>query len=160
MKAKLKVNELYILESELLGVMDEKTKEVLYKGLVSQKLNGTDKYHLLDFVESVVSPNKTNVNKLRDEGIKKFGVDEGNGKITIPFKVDSDELDTEGNKVEVINPKLIEFNNEQQEILEAVKEFDIHEFKVSILNFEADEVYPVFSKLLKQINKSDISEIN
>ena len=65
-KVTLKLQEFYSLESELNGVVNNQTGEVVAKGLLSEKIKLTTKYWLHDLSKKV-STEKESVEKLKEE---------------------------------------------------------------------------------------------
>lgn len=158
MKSTLTVGELYALERELTGQVDQKTNATIYKGLLVQELSGSQKYSLLDLYEEVLMPNKKIVDKLQEELLKKLAVIEGE-RYSFPKMIDSKDeegnviKDEEGNPVQIENPNIEQFNKAYTEIVDATKEFEHEGLNISMLDFKAKEVYPIFSKLLRTIKK-------
>jgi N-methylhydantoinase B/oxoprolinase/acetone carboxylase alpha subunit len=94
-KITLKLHEFYALESELNGVTNQQTGEVVSKGLLSEKIKLVTKYWLTDLNKKVAAE-KESVEKLKEELIKKYGKEE-EGAISIPMAID--QVDENGEVV-------------------------------------------------------------
>lgn len=161
-KITLKLHEFYALESELNGVTDQKTGEVVSKGLLSEKIKLVTKYWLTDLNKKVAAE-KESVEKLKEELIKKYGKEE-DGAISIPMAID--QLDENGEvvktkitkedgteeevPVKVYNPDFISFQNDFNALLNEERELEHHAFKLEDFeSVETDGVYNTFFKLIK-----------
>lgn len=158
-KISLKLFEFYNLEAELNGLTNQQTGEKIAAGLLQEKLPLVTKYWLTDLGKKVTAE-KTAVEELKNDLIKKYGKEDGNGGINIPMLID--EMDADGNFVYeepnaegVVAPKKVmnldfeSFNKEFNELLQADKEI---EYKKLMLNdfaaVETSENYGTFFKLL------------
>lgn len=159
-KTILTLGEIYALESELAGAVNQQSGEKTMKGLLSQQISLLQKYWLTDLAEDLAKQKK-NVDKLRDELIQKHGEATENGAISISVSIDKlDEegntvLNDEGKAVKVINPKFQEFNNEMEKLFAETKEVEHYPFKIEDFDFKTDESYTVFFKLLKSKKKEE-----
>lgn len=172
-KITLKLYDFLNLEADLNGIRNQVSGEVLRKGLLSYPLPMTTKYWLTKLSKSLAEE-KSIIDGLRDELVKKHGQEGENGMISVPMYID--ELDAKGkpvmtkikveNDVErevpkrIINPAYLAFEKEYQEILQQEKEFEYRPFTLKDLatqehpnGIETDEVYETFFKLV-----SDVSE--
>jgi uncharacterized coiled-coil protein SlyX len=153
-KVTINLGEIYALDGELNGSVNQQTGARLSKGILSQQLPLLQKYWLGELNDEVAKQKK-NIDKLRDDLVIKFGVADDKGGYTIPLSID--KLDEDGNLIlneegeiqKQINPKFEEFNQELTTLFEETREFEIYPFKVENMNFTTDEYYPVFMKLLK-----------
>jgi uncharacterized coiled-coil protein SlyX len=153
-KVTINLGEIYALDGELNGSVNQQTGARLSKGILSQQLPLLQKYWLGELNDEVAKQKK-NIDKLRDDLVIKFGVADDKGGYTIPLSID--KLDEDGNTIineegetqKQINPKFEEFNQELTTLFEETREFEIYPFKVENMNFTTDEYYPVFMKLLK-----------
>ena len=110
-KISLKLFEFYNLESELNGVTNQQTGEKISAGLLAEKLKLTTKYWLTELSKKVIAE-KTGVESLKEELIKKHGEADEQGNVGISMYVDVVK-DEEGKIVSGNpNPKFIEFQNE------------------------------------------------
>jgi hypothetical protein len=148
-KVTLKLQEFYSLESELNGVINNQTGEVIAKGLLSEKIKLTTKYWLYDLFRKV-STEKESVEKLKEELIKKYGKEE-NGRINIPVYI-NEVVDDETKELvsREINPDFISFQNDFNSLLQEERELEHHPFKLEEFeNVESEGVYNTFFKLIK-----------
>ena len=145
----LKLQEFYQLEAELNGVTNQQTGEVLAKGLLSEKIKLTTKYWLTDLVKKIATE-KESIDKLREELVKKYGVEE-NGRISIPIYI-NEVVDDETKEVvsREVNPNFVSFQNDFNSLLQEERELEYHPFKLEEFeNVETDGVYVTFFKLVQ-----------
>ncbi len=145
----LKLQEFYQLEAELNGVTNQQTGEVLAKGLLSEKIKLTTKYWLTDLVKKIATE-KESIDKLREELVKKYGVEE-NGNISIPIYI-NEVVDDETKEVvsREVNPNFVSFQNDFNSLLQEERELEYHPFKLEEFeNVETDGVYVTFFKLVQ-----------
>ena len=147
-KISLKLFEFYNLESELNGVMNQQTGEKISAGLLAEKLKLTTKYWLTELAKKVAAE-KTTVETLKEELIKKHGEADETGNISIPMYIDivkdEDDKIIDGKN----NPKFIEFQTEFNALLQEEKELEYKPVLLSELeNIESDGNYPTFFKLV------------
>ena len=147
-KISLKLFEFYNLDSELSGVMNQQTGEKISAGLLAEKLKLTTKYWLTELAKKVAAE-KTTVETLKEELIKKHGEADETGNISIPMYIDivkdEDDKIIDGKN----NPKFIEFQNEFNALLQEEKELEYKPVNLSELeNIESDGNYPTFFKLV------------
>jgi hypothetical protein len=157
-KQLFKLSELLQLETELLGVTNLETNEILFNGLMSQELSMGVKYWLSDLVELLQKEKKT-INAFKEELFKKYGEEDDKGVLGIPYYIASDEVDADGNPVMIKNPTAIAFNNEYNELLSQEKTIRIHTFSLDELkNITTKETYPLVMKYL--IEKPATDEVD
>ena len=147
-KISLKLFEFYNLESELNGVTNQQTGEKVSAGLLAEKLKLTTKYWLTELAKKVAAE-KTTVETLKEELIKKHGETDETGNISIPMYIDivkdEDDKIIDGKN----NPKFIEFQNEFNALLQEEKELEYKPVNLNELeNIESDGNYPTFFKLV------------
>lgn len=147
-KISLKLFEFYNLESELNGVTNQQTGEKISVGILAEKLKLTEKYWLTELSKKVTAE-KTAVESLKEELIKKHGEADETGNVSIPMYIDIVK-DEKGNIIEgKNNPKFIEFQTEFNILLQEEKELEYKPTKLSALeNIESDGNYPTFFKLV------------
>jgi hypothetical protein len=147
-KISLKLFEFYNLDSELNGVVNQQTGEKVSEGLLSEKLKLTTKYWLTELSKKVLAE-KTSVESLKEELIKKHGEADENGNIGIQMYIDVVK-DEDGNIIEgKPNPKFIKFQNDFNTLLQEEKELEYKPVNLSELeNIESDGNYPTFFKLV------------
>jgi len=147
-KISLKLFEFYNLESELNGVTNQQTGEKISTGLLAEKLKLTTKYWLTELAKKVAAE-KTTVETLKEELIKKHGEADETGNISIPMYIDivkdEDDKIIDGKN----NPKFIEFQTEFNALLQEEKELEYKPVNLNELeNIESDGNYPTFFKLV------------
>ena len=148
-KVTLKLHEFYALEAELNGVVNNQTGEVLSKGLLSEKIKLSTKYWLTELGKKV-SEEKTAVEKLKEELIKKYGTEDEKGGISIPMYINIVTNEEGEVTSRDINPKFVEFQNEFNALLQEEKEVEYKEFKLAEFDsVESEGVYVTFFKLVK-----------
>ena len=109
-KITLKLGDVLQLESEINGYIEPQTGEQVFEGFSKQNLSIILKYELSDF-STELKGERTKVEALRDELIKKYGEEDGNGGVLV--KMYNEVKDDEGNVTgKVVNPQYIEFDNE------------------------------------------------
>jgi hypothetical protein len=156
---KLKLADVLNLEAEINGFTNPQTNEKVVNGLLNEKLSLVAKYWLNDLAKKALEI-KTDIDKLRDELIKKYGEDDGTGNIGIVYSVDAfnedgtpmTQLNEAGEPVQLkrVNPKFIEFQNEYETLLQEEREVEHYEFTLS--QFESVETadnIKVFFTLIK-----------
>jgi hypothetical protein len=133
---KLTLGEIYGLESELFGLSNHQTGEVISKGLLSQNLTLKNRYWLSRLGETVQAEKKA-VDSLRETLIKELGVEE-NGNFSLTPTIENKP-----------NPNFITFQEEITALLKEEKEISHSVFSLDQFeNLETTEHYPVFFKLL------------
>jgi hypothetical protein len=150
-KVTLKLQEFYSLENELNGLTNPQTGEVVFKGLLSEKIKLTTKYWLYDLFKKV-SAEKESVEKLKEELIRKYGVeDKENGSISIPVYV-NELIDDETKEVvsREINPDFTKFQSDFNSLLQEERELEYKSFKLEEFeDVKTDSIYVIFFKLIK-----------
>jgi hypothetical protein len=147
-KINLKILDFYNLDIELNGIAsNSQTKEGNVTGLLRERLPLVTKYWLTDLAKRVAAE-KTAVEELKNELIKKYGVEDANGNINIPVYID-DEKDESEIKRKVINPEYVSFEKEFSELLNTEKELEYKPIKLSDLEkLETTENYVTLFKLV------------
>ena len=147
-KISLKLYEFYNLDSELSGVTNQQTGEKVSAGLLAEKLKLTTKYWLTELAKKVAAE-KTTVETLKEELIKKHGEADETGNISIPMYIDIVK-DEDGKIVDgKNNPKFLEFQTEFNALLQEEKELEYKPVNLNELeNIESDGNYPTFFKLV------------
>ena len=148
-KITLKLSEFYQLDAELNGIVNPSTGEKLSKGLLSEKVKLTTKYWLTDLSKKTIVE-KEAIELVKNDLIKKYGETDEQGNISIPFYTNIVK-DEEGNTVsQEFNPKMNEFQDEFNALLEETREIEHKGFKLEELeNIESADNYPIFFKLIK-----------
>jgi hypothetical protein len=156
---KLKLADVLNLEAEINGFTNPQTNEKIINGLLNEKLSLVAKYWLNDLSKKA-NEIKVDVDKLRDELIKKYGEDDGTGNVGIVYSVDAfnedgtpmTQLNEAGESVQLkrVNPKFIEFQSEYETLLQEEREVEHYEF--TLTQFESVETadnIKVFFTLIK-----------
>lgn len=140
-KIKLTLNEALLLEVELNGAVNPENKQVIFNGLLSEKMSLKTKYWLTKLSDKLASEKKT-IEGLRDDLIKKYGKEE-EGQIFIkPF------LDEEGKET---NPDYAKFSEEMAALLEEEREFDYNPVSLEELgDISSEGRYNLIFKLIKE----------
>ncbi len=149
-KITLKLGDVLQLESEINGYVDPQSGEQIYEGFAKQNLSIILKYELSDFSTTLKSE-RSKVEALRDELIKKYGEEDGNGGIMV--KMRNDVKDEEGNVTgTVINPKYLEFDKEYGTLLNQEIEIEYPEITKDDLKDagKTKDKYQVLFKLIKK----------
>ncbi len=149
-KITLKLGDVLQLESEINGYVDPQSGEQIYEGFSKQNLSIILKYELSDFSATLKSE-RSKVEALRDELIKKYGEEDGNGGIMV--KMRNDVKDEEGNVTgTVINPKYLEFDKEYGTLLNQEIEIEYPEITKEDLKDagKTKDKYQVLFKLIKK----------
>jgi hypothetical protein len=144
---KIKLFEFYNLDVELNGRVNQQTGQKVATGILDEKLTLVAKYWLTQLANTV----KAEVSLLdaqRDELIKKYGTEDGEGGISLaPALVETDESGVEIRKP---NPKFIEFNQEFNEFLSIEKDITYAPIKLSdIASIESENNYATLFKFIE-----------
>jgi hypothetical protein len=154
-KITLKLGDVLQLESEINGYTDPQTGEQVFEGFSKQNLSIILKYELSDF-STELKGERSKVETLRDELIKKYGEEDGNGGILV--KMYNEVKDDEGNVTgKVINPQYIEFDNEYGVLLNQEIEIEYPEITKEDLKDagKTKDKYQVLFKLIKKEVKKE-----
>jgi hypothetical protein len=154
-KITLKLGDVLQLESEINGYVDPQSGEQIYEGFSKQNLSIILKYELSDFSATLKSE-RNKVEALRDELIKKYGEEDGNGGVMV--KMRNEIKDEEGNVTgTVINPNYIEFDKEYGTLLNQEIEIEYPEITKEDLKDagKTKDKYQVLFKLIKKEVKKE-----
>jgi hypothetical protein len=149
-KITLKLGDVLQLESEINGYTEPQSGEQIYEGFSKQNLSIILKYELSDFSATLKSE-RSKVEVLRDDLIKKYGEDDGKGGILV--KMYNELKDEEGNVTgKVINPQYIEFDNEYGTLLNQEIKLEYPEITKEDLKDagKTKDKYQVLFKLIKK----------
>jgi len=139
-KTKLTLGEVITLESEISGLTNQQTGEVVLKGLLGEKINLVIKYYLSKLVDSFAADKKI-LEGLRDELIKKYGEETDNGSIIVVQHLDEAKT--------IINPKFVQFAQEYETLLSEQKEIEHSVITLEdIKDINSEGRYSVFFKLI------------
>jgi hypothetical protein len=146
---KLKLHEFYSLDSEINGLKNPQTGEVISEGLLSEKLGLVTKYWLTDLSKKVAEE-KASIETMKTDLIKKHGTEDKEGNVSIPMWID-EEKDEEGKVISAKpNPTFIKFQEEFNALLQEEKEVEYHEFKLEdFKTVETSDNYAVFYNLIQ-----------
>lgn len=141
-KITLSLNDALALEAELNGVTDQQTQEVLFKGLLSEKMNLKTKYWLTKLSDKLTSEKKT-IDTLREELIKKHGTEGENGMISIVAFEDAERTKP--------TEAYTEFVKEMNSLLSEEKEFEYNPISINDLgDVSAEGRFSLIFKLIKE----------
>ena len=139
-KTKLTLGEIIAIESEISGLTNQQTGEVVLKGLLGEKINLVIKYHLSKLTNSFAADKKI-LEELRDELIKKYGEETDNGGIIVTQHLDEAKT--------IINPKFVQFAQEYETLLSEQKEIEHSVITLEdIKDINSEGRYSVFFKLI------------
>jgi hypothetical protein len=147
----LLLKDYYLLDIEINGFKNQSTGEQLSAGLLNEKISFVTKYWINDLSKKVLEE-KTSIESLKTELIKKHGSEDEQGNISIPMWLSIEEKDEEGNIIvpAIINPLFISFQEEFNTLLQEEKELEYHEFTLDeFKNVETTENYFTFCKLIQ-----------
>ena len=137
----LSLQEIYKLDSELNGFVNQETGEILSLGLLSENLSLPTKYWLTNLAKKT-SSEKSIINQLKEDLIVKYGTKDKNDNFEIA--VWTDETKTN------FNPLYVQFQEEFNGLLQEVKEIEYHEFKLEEFNdVKTSDNYIIFYKLIQ-----------
>jgi hypothetical protein len=159
-KITLKLYEFYSLENEINGLINKETNEVLIKGLLNEKIKLTTKYWMTDLVNKLTSE-ISSIEKLKEGMAIKYGKNDGSGNYTIEIMIEN--TDEEGNVImttgedgvqvpsKVVNPNLISYQKEVNELLNQDRDVEYKPFKLN----DFDEIittdnYQLIFKLIEK----------
>ena len=138
---KLTLQEIYKLDTELNGFINQSTGEMLSFGLLREKLNLPTKYWLTDLTKRT-SLEKSTIDNLKLELIKKYGTKDKDENFEILVWIDDNKSK--------FNPLYIQFQEEFNTLLQEEKEIEYHEFKLDdFKNIETSNNYTIFYKLIQ-----------
>jgi hypothetical protein len=143
-KVTLTMAEIFGLETELSGIVNQATGEKLSKGLLAQPITMVTKFRLTELQNSLIEHKKT-FETLRNELITKLGNKDEEGNVSIPMYLEATSEDAP----KEINPVFIQFNQEFDAVLAETREITTQKFDISEFDFKTDENYPVFFKVLE-----------
>jgi hypothetical protein len=166
-KITLKLYDFLNLEADINGVVDQRTGERVRKGLLQYPLPMGVKYWITKLAKAVAEE-KTIIDGLKDELVKKYGTEKDNSIIVAMTLDDLDEKgkpikikvkNAEGEEVEInkqiINPQYLAFEKEYSEVLQQEKELEYRPISLSELvthdhpnGLETEETYETFFKLV------------
>ena len=138
---KLTLQEIYKLDSELNGFVNQSTGEIISLGLLNEKLSLPTKYWLTDLSKKT-STEKFVIDQLKEDLIAKYGTKDKDNNFEILVWTDESKTD--------FNPLYVQFQQEFSALLQEEKEIEYHEFKLDdFKNIETSDNYTIFYKLIQ-----------
>lgn len=153
-KIKLKLFDILQLESEINGFVNQDGKSI-YQGFIKQNLSILLKYELTELSE-VLAKEKKVVESLRDDLIKKYGEEDGNGGIMV--KMFNEEFNEDGEVINrTLNENYIKFDDEYGTLLSNEKEIEYPEITKEDLKEagKSNDNYKVLFRLIKREKKEE-----
>jgi hypothetical protein len=144
----LQLGQILQLETEVNGVVNTQTGEVVSKGLMKEVLKFKTKYWLMQLSDDLVEEKKK-IEAVRDQLVKELGEEDETGSISLPVYIN--EVQDEDGKIvsREVNPKFLDFQEKFNELLVETKELSHGKFLLEDFeSVESAEVYPVFFKLI------------
>jgi len=149
-KITLKLHEVYELNLELKGSINQQTGEVIRKGILDEKISISVKYWL-DKLSSKLKKEIDVVEKLKEEIIKKLGILDEQGNYSIPLRI-NEKFDDKGESLSYdVNPSFLEYQSEFEKLINQEVEIEFYPINIEDINVQS-EVYPrILFKLTKQL---------
>jgi hypothetical protein len=144
----LQLGQILQLETEVNGVVNTQTGEVVSKGLMKEVLKFKTKYWLMQLSDDLAEEKKK-IEAVRDQLVKELGEEDETGAISLPVYIN--EVQDEDGKIvsREVNPKFLDFQEKFNELLVETKELSHGKFLLEDFeSVESAEVYPVFFKLI------------
>ena len=137
----VKLFEIYSLQSELSGLINQQTGEKIKTGILDEEIGLVAKYWINQLNDIVLDTQ-------REELIKKYGTADDQGGVSLQMVIK--EMDKDGKEVSKMNPKFAEFNTEFNGLLSQEKELSYHPIKLETLNdVKSSNNYPTFFKFVE-----------
>ena len=110
----LQLGQILQLETEVNGVVNTQTGEVVSKGLMKEVLKFKTKYWLMQLSDDLVTEKKK-IEAVRDQLVKELGEEDETGAISLPVFI-NEVKDEEGKLVSrEVNPKFLDFQEKFNE---------------------------------------------
>lgn len=146
-KAKLKIVEVYELFSELKGLKDPQSGQVIRKGLLDEKLLVSVKYNLDNLADYLLKEIQK-IETLKQEAIKNLGEETEDGGFWIPMRK-NEVFNDEGTLVSYdVNPNYIKYQEEIDALLNEECEIEYKELTLEQLNVETEVNPHILFKLI------------
>ena len=144
----LQLGQILQLETEVNGVLNQQTGEVVSKGLMKEVLKFKTKYWMMQ-LSNDLAEEKKKIESVRESLVKELGEEDQTGSVSLSVYT-NEVVDEEGKVVSrEINPKFLEFQEKFNELLSETKEIAHGKFLLEDFDLvESAEVYPIFSKLI------------
>lgn len=150
-KTVIKLQELFQLDVEINGFVNQETNERVLTGLLDETISMSTRYWLLELNEKI-AVKRGIVNKLREDLIRKHGTEDEQGNVVIPTYI-NELIDDETKEVvsREINPSYTAFQNEFSELLNEDCELEHHSFQLDeFKNVTTQNRYIVIFKLIQK----------
>jgi hypothetical protein len=135
---KIKLSEYYQTYNEINGIIDPQTGNKIIPGLKDNKLTIPARFWL-DELNTIITTEKTKIDKVRDELVTKYGEAGDNGSINIKMN----------NEDGSVNQKYIDFQNEINTFHNEEKEIQYTPLKLSdYANISTDVDYKMIFKFM------------
>ena len=145
----LKLHEVYELNLELKGSINQQTGETIKKGILDEKISISVKYWL-DKLSLKLKTEIDLVEKLKEEIIKKLGVVDEQGNYSIPLRINEKFDDKDELLSYDVNPTFLEYQSEFEKLINQEVEIEYNAINLEDINIQS-EVYPrILFKLTKQ----------
>jgi hypothetical protein len=143
----VKLFEIYSLQSELNGLINQQTGEKIKTGILDEEISLVAKYWINQLNDVITAEVKT-LDTQREELIKKYGTADEQGGVSLQMVIK--EMDKDGKEVSKMNPNFAEFNKEFNELLSQEKELSYHPIKLETLtSVTSGNNYPTFFKFVE-----------
>ena len=144
---KVKLFEIYSLQSELNGLINQQNGEKVKTGILDEEISLVAKYWINQLNDVITAEVKT-LDTQREELIKKYGTADEQGGVSLQMVIK--EMDKDGKEVSKMNPNFAEFNKEFNELLSQEKELSYHPIKLETLtSVTSGNNYPTFFKFVE-----------
>jgi hypothetical protein len=148
-KIKLKIHEVYTLQSELLGNTNRQTGEVINKGLLNEKLKISIKYYL-DKLSENLATEITRIEKLKEGLIKEKGQKDEQDGFFVPMRI-NETFNEQGELVNFdVNPVYIEVQEEINKFMMSECEVEYTPFTLEDLSIETEINPAILFKLVEE----------
>jgi hypothetical protein len=149
-KITLKLHEVYELNLELKGSINQQTGETIRKGILDEKLSISVKYWL-DKLSEKLKTEIDAIEKLKEESIRKLGVVDEQGNYSIPLRINEKFNDKDELLSYDVNPTFLEYQSEFEKLINQEVEIEYNAINLEDINIQS-EVYPrILFKLTKQL---------
>ena len=143
----VKLFEIYSLQSELNGLINQQNGEKVKTGILDEEISLVAKYWI-NQLNDVVNAEAKTLDSQREELIKKYGTADEQGGVSLQMVIK--EMDKDGKEVSKMNPNFAEFNKEFNELLSQEKELAYHPIKLETLtSVTSGNNYPTFFKFVE-----------
>ena len=143
----VKLFEIYSLQSELNGLINQQNGEKVKSGILDEEISLVAKYWINQLNDVITTEVKT-LDTQREELIKKYGTADEQGGVSLQMVIK--EMDKDGKEVSKMNPNFAEFNKEFNELLSQEKELSYHPIKLETLtSVTSGNNYPTFFKFVE-----------